>query len=480
MENPWQLLNPKDRFSVKLSGTLTASDQKYLSFLYQPLIGHTAYSLYMTLWTEINEEKYWSEPLLHSELLMLLNIGIPELYQARVRLEGIGLLKTYQHLHEDAYVYELLAPLDSEQFFKEDLLNMSLFEMVGERKYQRLKQRFAIEQIDKTQYHNVTKSFLDVYRFGNTSQTHFDAKQTLTIAGKAKVQAPVLDQATFDWHFFYEGLASQYVNRDQVTAEIKETIIVLHEMYGIDELEMQRFVARASHPQTGEIEAQKLKKNVYAAYHQQEQSQLTLHDVVGSEIKADEGKELFRKNELRHQGFSEADITLIQSAKSFSPYDFISSIKEQKGGFVSKTETWVLDSLVKNAKLPTSVVNLLIHYILVVRGDVTLTQGLVDKIANDWSQDKISTPEKAMQKVQQMYDETAKKIQEKESKQQNRTQNNRSSYPQKNQSNRKETLPDWALDSAIEVEEKPLSAEEQAAFKEKLRKIQNFGKEGDA
>lgn len=480
MENPWQFLNPKDRFSVKLSGALTASDQKYLSFLYQPLIGHTAYSLYMTLWTEVNEEKYWSEPLLHSELLMLLNIGIPELYQARVRLEGIGLLKTYKHAQEEAYVYELLAPLDSESFFKEDLLNIALFELVGERKYQRLKQRFAIQKIDTNQYHNVTKSFLDVYRFGNSMQVMPSTNQDLELVGKGKAQGPILDQATFDWHFFYEGLASQYVNRDQITVAIKETITVLHEMYGIDELEMQRFVARASNPSTGEIDGQKLKKTIYDAYHQNEQSQVTLHDVVGSEIEADVSKQLFRKNELRHQGFSEADIALIQSAKSFSPYDFISSIKDQKGGFVSKTETWVLDSLVKNAKLPTSVVNLLIHYILVVRGDVTLTQGLVDKIANDWSQDQISTPEKAMQKVQQMYDDTAKKIQEKEAKQNNRYQNNRPSYQQKNQSTRKETLPDWAQDSAVEVEEKPLSEEEQAAFREKLRKIQNFGKEGDA
>ncbi|MEG2294273.1 MAG: hypothetical protein RR936_12845 [Carnobacterium sp.] len=43
------------------------------------------------------------------------------------------------------------------------------------------------------------------------------------------------------------------------------------------------------------------------------------------------------------------------------------------------------------------------------------------------------------------------------------------------QSNRKETLPDWAKEEQHQVEEKPMSEEEQAAFKERIKRIQESG-----
>ena len=86
-------MSPKDGFMVRQNAQLSDVDQKILTFLYQPLIGSNAYSLYMTLWTEVGEETYWSNGILHSELLTVLNIGIPELYQARIKLEAIVLLK---------------------------------------------------------------------------------------------------------------------------------------------------------------------------------------------------------------------------------------------------------------------------------------------------------------------------------------------------------------------------------------------------
>lgn len=121
--------------------------------MYQPLIGTAAYSLYMTLWTEIEEEAYWSEGILHSELLALLNIGIPELYQARIKLEAIGLLKTYiQTGSTKLTIYELQAPQASDVFFKDDLLSLLLLEKVGERKFRKLRNRFVIESIDKKNF----------------------------------------------------------------------------------------------------------------------------------------------------------------------------------------------------------------------------------------------------------------------------------------------------------------------------------------
>lgn len=50
-------------------------------------------------------------------------------------------------------------------------------------------------------------------------------------------------------------------------------------------------------------------------------------------------------------------------------------------------------------------INILIHYVLVIRGNPTLTQNLADSIANDWSQSKVKSPEEAIRKVQELYRE---------------------------------------------------------------------------
>lgn len=49
-----------------------------------------------------------------------------------------------------------------------------------------------------------------------------------------------------------------------------------------------------------------------------------------------------------------------------------------------------------------------------------------------------------------------------------------------NTSIRKETLPDWAKDENQQVEEKPMSEEEKAAFMERLKKIQSFDREKES
>jgi replication initiation and membrane attachment protein len=55
MAQHWQELIPIDRYLVTSNGLLHEYDRKVLTFLYQPLIGSTCLSLYMTLWAELEE-----------------------------------------------------------------------------------------------------------------------------------------------------------------------------------------------------------------------------------------------------------------------------------------------------------------------------------------------------------------------------------------------------------------------------------------
>ncbi len=473
-------MSPKDGFMVRQNAQLSDVDQKILTFLYQPLIGSNAYSLYMTLWTEVGEETYWSNGILHSELLTLLNIGIPELYQARIKLEAIGLLKCYlkSSQTDKVYIYELLAPQSSAMFFKDDLLSLLLFETVGERKFKSLRNRFTISSFDKKEYKEITKSFLDVYHFDANvlKQEKKLLKESVELIGEDLPKGPTVDSQTFDFKFFYAGLNKHYVNRSAISKELESAILVLHTMYGINELDMQQYVLEASDIDTGNVDERKLKNIVYRQYHEVKQEKIKLEDVIEKDIQANQNQHKNRRGYLRQQGLTDNEISLIEASEGISPYDFMTSIKEQKGGYVTKNEEWTLQEILSKANLPASVINILIHYILAIRDNPIFEKALAYKISNDWAQNKVISPEMALQKVKTMYQENAEKIQQSQKKQY-------SNYPTsnygKNNKIRTETLPDWAKDGNVEKTEKPMSETEKQAFMDRLKKIQSFGKEGE-
>lgn len=482
MSYPWKNLSPKDGFMVRQSSLLSDIDQQILTFLYQPLIGSTAYSLYMTLWTETEKDTYWSEGILHAELLALLNIGMPEVYQARIRLEAIGLLKTFvQTDPEKLYVYELQKPQSSKAFFEEDLFSLLLLERVGERKFKQLRNRFSVEPVDQDQFVEITKSFLDVYHL-NTNQLkqHEELfKSSGTLIGDSARSTVSLDSDSFDWNFFFNGLNQHYVNRSSVTADIRETILTLHHMYGVDELTMQQYILEASDINTGTIDARLLKKNVVDDFHRHTNEKVQLNDVVQQELEEMSTTQVQHKQNLKGQGFSDYDIAIIESSHQYSPAEFMRSIKEQKNGYISKPEEWTLEDVVKKSRLPNAVINILIHYILVIQGNVVFEKGLAYKISNDWAQNKVTTPEAALKKVREMYQENADKYKKNQERKQTNGSRSNSNYSRNKNTVRKEKLPDWAKEGYKAPEETAISPEVEKQLQERLARIRNMQKEGE-
>lgn len=145
MAQHWQEILPIDRYIVSANGLLYDYDRKVLTFLYQPLIGSTCLSLYMTLWAEVEENRLWSESSSHHLLMNLLGMNLKDIYEARLKLEGIGLLKTYMKKDEEerSFIYELIPPLTPEQFFQDGMLNIYLYRKIGKNHFARLK-RFSL------------------------------------------------------------------------------------------------------------------------------------------------------------------------------------------------------------------------------------------------------------------------------------------------------------------------------------------------
>ena len=100
---------PADTYTLVNKTIINESDRKLVTMLYQPIIGHTAVSMYFTLLDDLLKKEFMSEELTHHHLMSTMQLKLDSIVEAREKLEAVGLLKTYikneQHIH--SYIYLL-------------------------------------------------------------------------------------------------------------------------------------------------------------------------------------------------------------------------------------------------------------------------------------------------------------------------------------------------------------------------------------
>src|SRR5690625_3332756 len=472
---PWQAIDPKSYLQIESINPLSMPDVHVLTKLYQPLIGGRAHSLYLTLFAELHFEAK-TKGVTVAELLRKLDIGIPDFYQARVRLEGIGLLRIYRAKENtDEYYYQIIPPLSAKAFFKDSLLRTLLIENIGERLFNEELEAFLPQANNKQAYEEITRSFLDVYHFdvNNTNILSHTDFMPFDSDEQPKIAETIENIDSFDYNFFKAGLNKHFVRQDSFTAEIKELIYTFHVVYGIDEMTMQALILESADVESGEVNKNKFISNVQRSYLNKQQtkpknSQKVLqtqnlnHETSGS----DETKETSNNQE----GLSQTEQSVINHAKLNAPAEYLRKIKDQKGGFVTSNETWVLKELVESSRLSKDVINILLHYILVVKEAVILEKNYAMKIANDWAQSGVRTPEDAIRKVKELYNQSQQR--------QANQQGNSGNYRYKNnyrKVRKKETLPDWAQeDKQPSQEEDQVSMQDEDALKIRLDQIRRM------
>ncbi|MFK4997493.1 hypothetical protein ACI2OX_08000 [Bacillus sp. N9] len=203
--------------------------------MYQPLIGPICTSMYSTLWHAVEENRLWSEQWNHYHLMNLLGLNLQEIYKARLKLEGIGLLKTYMKNERDArsFVYELHPPLSRSNFYRRDVkyLFISKARTVSVFKIKRF---FSDKSIDTKQFHDITRSFQDVFTSYGTEMLHqtdgheaseLDEGQQFL---KRERTTPIrIDETEFNFDLLFAGLTEMMVPRKVFTKEVKEAIAKL-------------------------------------------------------------------------------------------------------------------------------------------------------------------------------------------------------------------------------------------------------------
>ncbi len=364
-----------DHFEITLPHALSSNERQLLTLFYQPLTGAEPISLYLTLWAE--GEDHSSGEGTHYYLMNVLGTSIRKIFEARIALEAIGLLRTWRKDDGDRrhFIYELVCPLDANAFFADPLLSMFLFSKIGEQAYRKLRQRY-IKPVDKRDFQEVTRTFTDVYKpvYSDLSVESFD--------GNAEKQGYPFYYEQFDFDLLRAGLSEQLVPSSALTVEARELIAKLAFLYHLSPLEMQKVVILAL-DEAMKLPPERLKKAA-ADYYK-----------ISISKEAPKLGKTFRDESLKLPEIKKSkEDDLLKYYETTSPIDHLRNINN------GKEPTTYTRELVENLYLihgmSIGVVNVLIDYVM-LQTDKKLPKNFVETIADHWNRKDIKTAKQAME-----------------------------------------------------------------------------------
>lgn len=389
----WKELLPVDEYIVKTNGILQDFDRKVLTLLYQPLIGSICYSLYMTLWSEIEVNRLWGNKNTHSHLIKMTALNLQQIFEERKKLEGIGLLKTYVKEDESTrtFIYEIQPPLSPKEFFNHDIFIVFLYNRVGKTSFQKLRNFFSDVKIEEGTYKEVTRSFVDVYSFLKTSELDVsnDEMENALLQNEEHMVEKVdssgifIPESVFDFDLFFAGISKSLIRPDIFNEEVKEIISKLGFLYSINPIDMAKIVMW-SLSDDNQINIKLLReeaRNNYQLHHGSKLPKLVYKTQPLQELSL-MGKEP-----------QSEDDRLIKKLDRISPYDLLKGLSE--GVEPTAADLQIIENIMINQKLNPGVVNVLIYYVM-LKTDMKLTKNYIDRIAGHWARLKVKTVKEAM------------------------------------------------------------------------------------
>lgn len=445
----WNELKPLDRFRVRVHHSLSPLHMRTLTHLYQPIMGALSYSLYLTLVYEVDGERFFSVQRSHQWLMSALKSTLDELWAARLRLEALGLLKTFKlekDSNESFFEYELLPPLLPHTFFHDDVLSICLYNQIGTQRYRELRQKYSSYFVDGTtsdmteERSEVTREFHEV--FTSVSPSELVALQGSELEHELREidlqyplpqcteQGPVpqferfqLDTQTLQ-SFLMKGLQVERIINRQTLPVLKKIAY----FYQLDEWTLSRLIHDSLNVDD-ELELNVLREKAKEWYRLQEGGKPP--KVV--QLRQPTHKKVIKREEV----LSEADLHLLQ-LENMTPIQLLE--KYQNGGKVADADLKLVEELLVDYQLYPSVVNLLVEYVYLTN-DFKLPRSLVTKIAAHWKRLKIDDIRKA-QEVAKKEHEQYKNWREGKQK----GSNTRRKSTQRSSTTRKDKLPKWIVE----------------------------------
>ena len=243
---------PADTYKVFNKAFINEQSKDILVSLYQPVIGVIAVNLYLTLTDDLSKDKIESEVLTHHHLMSLMMTNLDTIVEARLRLEAIGLLKTFyreDHIHN--YLYVLYAPLKANEFLNHPILNVVLYNNIGKVEYEKQVDKYRTRRLNIKDYEDITTSFDSVF----TSVNGYSYNNDDIIDEKTR---KIEIKSNIDLNLIVSGIPRRMTSERCFNKDSLDLIVNLAYIYKIDNLNMQGLV-RNSINEKGMIDANELR-----------------------------------------------------------------------------------------------------------------------------------------------------------------------------------------------------------------------------
>lgn len=367
-------LNKEDFYEVYLNSIISDFDHDTLTMLYQPIVGSHAISLYLTLYADYKKK---SEIASLEDLLLEMGIDITILTEAKNKLEGIGLIRTYykKDKGQSFLKFVLYAPKTPKEFFDDILFKGLLISRIGEKKVQQYLRRYKTKKLDLDGYNEISASFNDVFKSSLDEDVY---SSTLNIVGG--YGRKVIDVSKgFDNAKFLSSLENFNILPKAIKKSDMKKISELALLYGVNEDIMGDYVSQAYRPD----EKEKID-----------------YDMVKELCVKDKSYQVLRKNGSNNIAYSSSSKMgkKVEMMQTYSALDYL-KIK-QNNGAVSPSDVKLITELNESYGLNSSVINVLIDYCL-ERNNNQLSRTYVTKIAASINREGISSTLDAMNYLKQ-------------------------------------------------------------------------------
>ena len=392
----WKELVPVDRYIVRSNGLLQQFDRKLLTMLYQPLLGFRGHSLYMTLWSELDQDRLWGGESTHHGIMTTMQCNLKDIHQERIKLEGIGLLKTWVKEEDQirTFIYELQPPLSPEAFFSEPMLTIYLYNRLGKNKYASVKKYFSDKAIPMENFQEVTRSFSDVFQSVQSENMAYAANEEMMEElplpegeewlDRKPGNEPKVGQEIFDFDLFFAGLSEVVIPKKSITSKVKEAIIKLSFIYTIDPISMRDLMMNVIDVEE-KVDLEKLRKGARDWY------QLEYQDTLPGLVEKTQPLNLKQFSDRKP---ATKDEQLIQQLENVSPKQMLTDLSG--GSEPSASDLRIVEDVMFKQQLTPGVVNVLLYYVL-LKTDMKLNRKYVEKIASHWARKQVKTVGEAME-----------------------------------------------------------------------------------
>lgn len=380
---------PADSYIVVNKSIITEVDKKILVDLYQPIIGNSAVSLYLTLLNDLEKNSFVTGELTHHHLLSVMQISLEDIVKSREKLEGIGLVKTYVKKGSvNNYVYVLYSPVSASEFLNHPILNMVLYNNVGKLEYKKIVDSYKLPRIVLKDYEDISLKFDDVF----TSVTVNSFFNNDNIVSKKKGE--ILFKDIVDFELLISGLDSNMINEKAFNKDVRNLINNLSFLYNIDISTMQSLI-RTCINEKGMIDKDLLRKGARNFYQFENSGNLPtiVHYSQPEYLKSPVGDGSKRGK-------------MIYTFENTNPYQFLKS--KYKNGKVVARDLQIIENLLLDLKLSPGVVNVLLDYCLRVNNK-KLNKNYIETIASHWKRLGIETVPEAMNACIKEHKKSSKK-----------------------------------------------------------------------